>query len=101
MVVVYRLSPLTYFIGRPFVHIDRYAMPNLVAGRLVVPELIQADFTPERVAREALSLLEDHSRVEAMRRDLADVRLKLGGPGGSERAAAIIRQLLGNLTKNA
>ena len=101
MVVVYRLSPLTYFLGRPFVHVERYAMPNLVAGRLVVPELIQADFTPERVAAEALSLLENGARAEAMRRDLAEVRLKLGGPGASQRAAAIVTRLLETSVENA
>ena len=101
MVVVYRLSPLTYFLGRPFVHVDRYAMPNLVARRLVVPELIQADFTPERVAAEALSLLENGARAEAMRRDLAEVRLKLGGPGASQRAAAIVTRLLETSVENA
>ena len=50
MVVVYRLSPLTYRLGRPFVKVDTYAMPNLIAGRHIVPELIQDDFTPARVA---------------------------------------------------
>ena len=53
MVVVYRLSPLTYRLGKPFVHVDTYAMANLVAGRRVVPELIQDAFTPEAVAAEA------------------------------------------------
>ena len=100
MVVVYRLSPLTYFLGRPFVHVDRYAMPNLVAGRLVVPELIQADFTPERVTEEALSLLENEARAGTMRRDLAEVRLKLGGSGASLRAAAVVRDLLEASAKN-
>ena len=47
MVVVYRLSPLTYRLGRPFVHVDTFAMANLVAGTPVVPELIQDDFTPD------------------------------------------------------
>ena len=50
MVVVYQLSPLTYALGKPFVNVDTYAMPNLVAGQRIVPELIQSDFTPERVA---------------------------------------------------
>ena len=59
MVVVYRLSSLTYRLGKPFVHVDTYAMANLVAGRRVVPELIQDDFTPERVAAEALRVLTD------------------------------------------
>ena len=51
MVVVYRLSPLTYRLGRPFVRVDTFAMANLVAGRQVVPELMQDDFTPDAVAR--------------------------------------------------
>jgi lipid-A-disaccharide synthase len=86
MVVVYRLSPLTYLLGRPFVSVPHYAMPNLVAGRRVVPEIIQWDFTPERVARETLALLEGHRATE-MRRDLAEVRERLGRPGASARAA--------------
>ena len=59
-------------------------MVNLVAGRPIVPELIQDDFTPDAVAREAVSLLTDAARADAMRRDLADVRAKLGGPGASD-----------------
>ena len=51
MVVVYRLSPLTYRLGKPFVNVDMYAMPNLVAGRRIVPELIQDDFTPRARGR--------------------------------------------------
>ena len=50
MVVVYRLSPITYRLGRPFVQVDTFAMANLVAGRQIVPELMQDAFTPEAVA---------------------------------------------------
>jgi lipid-A-disaccharide synthase len=92
MVIVYRLSPLTYAMGRAFVRVRTYGMVNLVAGRLVVPELIQSAFTPERVAAEATSLLTDGTRAAAMRRDLADVCGRLGGPGASMRAAeAVLR----------
>jgi lipid-A-disaccharide synthase len=66
MVVVYRLSPLTYRLGRRFVKVDMYAMPNLVAGERIVPELIQDDFTPERVAAEVVALLTDHDRRARM-----------------------------------
>ena len=48
MVVVYRLAPLTYRLGKPFVHVDTYAMANLVAGRRVVPELMQEAFSAKR-----------------------------------------------------
>lgn len=93
MVIVYRLSPLTYRIGRAFVRVGHYGMVNLVAGRVVVPELIQDAFTPAAVTREAVSLLTDAARAEAMRRDLADVRAKLGGPGASRRAAEAVLRL--------
>ena len=92
MVIVYRVSPLTYALGKPFVKVDTYGMVNLVAGRRIVPELVQADFTPGRVADEAVSLLTDPARTAAMRSALADVRSRLGGPGASRRAAeAILR----------
>jgi lipid-A-disaccharide synthase len=90
MVVVYRLSPITYRLGKPFVHVNTYAMANLVAGRRVVPELIQQDFTPERVAHEALRVLTDPSHAAAVRRDLHEVRGRLGQAGASRRAAEAV-----------
>jgi len=94
MVVVYRLSALTYALGRPFVKVPRYAMPNLIAGREVVKELIQNDFRPDAVAREALSLLEDPARREAVRAGLGEIRDRLGPPGASARAAAVVTRFL-------
>jgi len=94
MVVVYRLAPLTYALGRPLVRLERFAMVNLIAGRDVVPELIQGGFTPERVAVEVLRLLDEPARRDAMRRGLADVRARLGGPGASDRAAHAVAAFL-------
>ena len=92
MVVVYRLSPWTYRLGRRFVHLDTFAMPNLIAGRRVVPELIQDACTPEAVAREVIGYLTDDARSRDVRAALRDVREKLGPPGASGRAAdAILR----------
>lgn len=90
MVIVYRLSPLTYRLGKPFVHVDTYGMVNLVAGRRIVTELIQQAFTPAAVADETVSLLTDTARAEAVRAGLAEVRAKLGGPGASRRAAEAV-----------
>jgi lipid-A-disaccharide synthase len=90
MVIVYRLSPLTYRLGRRFVKLDTFGMVNLVSGRRIVPELIQDDFTPERVAEEVRSLLTDRPRADAMRRDLRDMRSRLGDAGASRRAAATV-----------
>jgi lipid-A-disaccharide synthase len=95
MVVVYRLSSLTYRLGKPLVHVDTYAMANLVAGRRVVPELIQDAFTPEAVAAEALRVLQDPVYAAQMRRELRDVRGKLGTPGASRRAAAAVLEVAG------
>jgi lipid-A-disaccharide synthase len=93
MVVVYRLSPLTYALGRPFVKVDTYAMANLVAGRRVVPELIQDAFTPARVAQETVAFLTDRARWTATRDALRDVREKLGKPGASGRAAEAVLEV--------
>ncbi|MGB2715040.1 MAG: lipid-A-disaccharide synthase [Vicinamibacterales bacterium] len=90
MVVVYRLAPLTYRLGKPFVRVDTYAMANLVAGRTVVPELIQDAFTPQAVADQAVDILTNDARASRMRADLREVRQRLGDPGASRRAAAAV-----------
>jgi lipid-A-disaccharide synthase len=96
MVVVYRLSPLTYRLGRRFVKVDTFGMVNLIAGERIVPELIQDAFTPEAVANEAVSMLTDPDRARTIRAGLAGVRAKLGGSGASRRAAqAIVRAMAG------
>jgi lipid-A-disaccharide synthase len=95
MVVVYRVSPLEYAVGRRFVKVDTFAMVNLIAGERIVPELIQERFTPEAVAAEALSMLRDPARAARIREGLAEVRRKLGGPGASRRAAMAILNTIG------
>lgn len=90
MVMVYRVSPMTYAIGRRLVGVSTFGMVNLVAGKLIVTELIQDAFTPIAVAHETVSLLTSPARAAAMRRDLLDVQAKLGGAGATERAAAAV-----------
>jgi lipid-A-disaccharide synthase len=90
MVVVYRLAPLTYLLGRRLVKVPHFAMANLIAGERVVPEVIQRELTPERVAAEVRALLDSSARRERMREGLAEVRRRLGEPGASARAAAIV-----------
>jgi lipid-A-disaccharide synthase len=94
MVVVYRLSPVTYALGRPFVNVPHYAMANLIAGRRVVKELIQKEFTPEAVAAEALALLESPQTRGALKGALREVRRRLGAPGASARAAEVVADLM-------
>ena len=93
MVVVYKLSPLTYRVGRPLVKLDTFAMVNLIAGRRVVPELIQDDFTADRVCDETLRYLRDPGHAAEVREGLASVVQALGGPGASDRAAAAVLQV--------
>jgi lipid-A-disaccharide synthase len=90
MVVVYRVAPLTYRVGKPLLHVDTYAMANLVAGRRVVPELIQDAFTPEAAAAEAVRVLTDSVYAARVKADLAEIRAKLGTPGASRRAAEAV-----------
>jgi len=94
MVVVYRVTPLTALLASPLVRTKYLSMVNLIAGREVVPELIQKDFTPDQVAEQILRLLRDSAAAAAMRADLAEVRLRLGPPGAVERAAEEIAALL-------
>ncbi|MGO9641372.1 MAG: lipid-A-disaccharide synthase [Candidatus Acidiferrales bacterium] len=94
MIVIYRLSALSAALVRPMIRTPLIAMVNLIAGRRVVPELIQGEFTPKRVADEAGRLLDSPEAREQMRRDLADVRARLGPPGAIARAADIIAGML-------
>lgn len=90
MVIVYRVSPLTYRLGKPLVLVSTYGMVNLMAGERVVPELIQDDLTPEAVAAETLRYFDDPAHAERTRAKLRDVRARLGSPGASRRAAQAI-----------
>jgi lipid-A-disaccharide synthase len=105
MIVVYRLSPLTARLAKPLVRTKFFSMVNLIAGRAVVPELIQDDFTSQRLAAEVEKLLsssqEGKNRVETMCRGLEDVRRLLGPPGAVERAADEIARLLSSAQSNA
>ncbi len=94
MVVVYRVSGSTAFLARRLVRTPFYAMVNLIAGRKVVPELLQDDFTPQSVANEVATLLESPAARDDMRAGLAQVRAALGTGGANERAAEIIQGML-------
>jgi lipid-A-disaccharide synthase len=95
LIVLYRLAALTYRLARLLVRVPHTSLVNLVIGRPVVPELIQHDAEPDRVAAEALQLLRSRPAVDRMRRGLADLRRKLGEPGASERAADEVLRVIG------
>ena len=90
MVVVYRMGAVSWSIGRRLVRVDHVALPNLIAGRRIVPELLQDDCTPDAVAAALRAYLDDPARVERIRRELGEVRGRLGEPGVFGRAAEAI-----------
>lgn len=94
MVVVYKVSALSYAVGRRVIHVDHISLANLIAGRTVVPELIQGEANPERIAAEVRTLLVHREKSNEMRAALAEVRGKLGMPGASQRTAQIAREML-------
>jgi len=94
MVVVYRVSPTSAFALRRMVRSPFIAMVNLIAGRRVVPELIQDQFTSAALEQEVRKLLESPATRDEMKAGLAEVRAKLGPGGAIERAADIFARML-------
>ncbi|HET9838003.1 MAG TPA: lipid-A-disaccharide synthase [Candidatus Angelobacter sp.] len=87
-VVVYRLAPLTWILGRPLVRLSTFAMPNLIAGEKIVPELIQRDFTAKNVVRELEAIIPDGRARSQMEDALKMVQQRLHHPNQAEPPAA-------------
>ncbi|MBI3269734.1 MAG: lipid-A-disaccharide synthase [Planctomycetes bacterium] len=94
MVVMYRLGFLSWLVGLALLKTRVFSLPNIVAGRTIVPERMQWDATPETLAREALAILRS-DRLAAMARDLRGLRDRLGGPGAAGRAADAVLEVVG------
>jgi lipid-A-disaccharide synthase len=94
LVVIYKMNPLNYFLYRGQVKLPYIGMVNIVAQKQIVPEFIQFNATPEKIAKETLSLLNNPSRLAQMKNDLALVKSSLGEKGASLRAARLIFDFL-------
>jgi lipid-A-disaccharide synthase len=90
MVLFYRTTAWEFWIASFFLRVKWIGLVNLVAGRLIVPELLQDEATGQRLYEEAIRILEDQSVYDEMKRDLAKVRAALGEPGASTRAAEAV-----------
>jgi lipid-A-disaccharide synthase len=94
LVVVYKVNPLTYWLGKRLIKVQHVALANIVAGEAVAPELIQHEANPEHIAREAIAILGDSDRQAWIRQRFAEVRDSVGKPGASARTAAIALELM-------
>ena len=91
-VIVYKTSPITAFIARRVINIPDIGLPNIVAGKHILPELLQEEFTSERLCEEALKLLEPERNLQ-MKKDLAYVKERLGAPGAVHRVAELVLRI--------
>jgi lipid-A-disaccharide synthase len=96
MIVVYKVSGLSYWLGKRLIRVKQIALANLVAGKPIVPELIQHEVSAGNIASVALSLLKDKKALAEMRRQLRVVGQTLGTPGASKRAAGVALAMLAN-----
>ena len=94
MVIVYKLSMLTYLLGRLLVNIDVIGLPNIIAGKKIVTELIQHEANAEKLAAEMLRILENKEYRQTLHVELEKVKEKLGEGGGSENMAALALEML-------
>ena len=94
MVIVYRMSPVSYGIARMLVDVENIGLPNIVAGARIVPELIQGDASPENISREVLGLLQDEKKRDRMIQALNDLRKNLGRGGAADKAARAVFRIM-------
>ena len=90
--ILYKSSPLSFWIAKRLVEIPHIGLPNIVAGRLIEPELLQDDCTPAKIADTALELLEPE-RFARLQHDLREVKEKLGEPGAVRRVAELVLRM--------
>ncbi|PKN70963.1 MAG: lipid-A-disaccharide synthase [Deltaproteobacteria bacterium HGW-Deltaproteobacteria-12] len=94
MIIVYKISPLSYFIGKLVISVQNIGLVNIIAGKTIVPELIQGEASGERIAREALAILTNDEKKRQIIKELNSIRAKLGNPGAAIRAAKLACDML-------
>ncbi|WP_457644004.1 lipid-A-disaccharide synthase [Persephonella sp.] len=93
-ILVYKVSPITFFIGKMLVSIEYLGLPNLIAEREIIKELLQKECNPENIARWSLKYLKDPVAYEKVKEDLASIRKALGEKGAIKRTARLIKEIV-------
>ena len=99
MVIIYKISPLSYWIGKKIINVPYIGLVNLIAGKEVVPELVQKEVTPEIIEKEVIAILGDNPRRELIINDLKMVKHRMGSGGASERTARIAMEMIENFSQ--
>jgi lipid-A-disaccharide synthase len=94
MIIVYRVSPLSYWVGKTMIKVQWIGLVNIVAGRALVPELLQGEANGERIAEEALRILDNEGYRKEMIKGLAEVGRKLGTPGAAARVSRMALEMM-------
>ena len=94
MIVIYKVSAPSYYVGKMVINVGHIGLVNIIAGKTVVPELIQDEANPERIAGEVIDILTNSERMEGIKTELSKIRGMLGSPGAAERAAQIAYEML-------
>lgn len=100
MLIIYKTSFINYLIAKSFINFPYIGLVNIVAGNMLVPELIQYEATAHNIAEKTIQLLNDPETLAIIRYEMRKIKEKMGGPGASRRAANIILDYLQSHRKN-
>jgi lipid-A-disaccharide synthase len=94
MVIIYKMSPVSYWLGKAMAKVKNIGLVNLIEGKEIVPELLQGKASPGNIANTVYEMLNDSSGLTRLREDLFGIRGLLGGQGASERVAKIAMDMM-------
>lgn len=94
MIIIYKVSALSYYIGKAFINVNNIGLVNIIAGKTIVPEFIQDEATPANMAKAISDMLTDRSRMDRIKQELSGIRGKLGSPGAAGRAARLVCEMI-------
>ena len=94
MIIIYKVSPASYWLGRALIRVKHIGLVNLIANKRIVPELLQDEASPQNIAKTAIKMLSDDKALERLADELSNIRYLLGGPGASQRVADIALNML-------